>query len=276
MALKLVPQHRIEAARNHPSVYWNGGPPVPPDDGEEAPGVVAYAERLEEFFAVLAESMFLSHAMRWVKMDRYEFASLINRSPWFCERINAIVDEKAGELVLASIQRAIGYTVAGEDGKLITDASGAVLRKGASDAMARLFLEQLGTIQAPLSAASPSPDPSSPHFREDERQRQISETLAIIAAHRPASMAGDAKASEIIIKAQDRLAKLAGLDQPRLVATFDARFDVNKLGDEQLLAIIERAAGGEFDARRTIEGEGQIREVPDADPLVGRGFTGQS
>lgn len=72
--------------------------------------------------------------------------------------------------------------------------------------------------------------------REQIRQMQMADCLAVIAAHRPASLAGDAKASEVIIKAQDRLAKLAGTDQPRLVATFNGG-SISALTDAELEAI---------------------------------------
>lgn len=70
--------------------------------------------------------------------------------------------------------------------------------------------------------------------KEDHRQLQIAEQNAIINAHRAASNAGDAKASEVIIKASDRLAKLLGTDQPRLVANFHSTGELNRLSDEEL------------------------------------------
>lgn len=96
------------------------------------------------------------------------------------------------------------------------------------------FLKLLTNALYQVSAAD-SPDLSQLN-REEMRQLQIAECNAIIAAHRPASLAGDAKASEVIIKASDRLAKLAGTDQPRLIATFNSG-NLNTLTDEQLMSI---------------------------------------
>lgn len=72
--------------------------------------------------------------------------------------------------------------------------------------------------------------------REEHRRLQVAEQYAIINAHRPASLAGDAKASEVIIKAGDRLAKLLGTDQPRLVANFHS-MDIKRLSDAELEAL---------------------------------------
>lgn len=77
--------------------------------------------------------------------------------------------------------------------------------------------------------------------REEHRQLQIAEQYAVIAAHRPASLAGDAKASEVIIKASDRLAKLLGTDQPRLVANFNTDVGaIHRLTDAELEQIARR------------------------------------
>ena len=77
--------------------------------------------------------------------------------------------------------------------------------------------------------------------REEHRQLQIAEQYAVITAHRPASLAGDAKASEVIIKASDRLAKLLGTDQPRLVANFNTDVGaIHRLTDAELEQIARR------------------------------------
>lgn len=239
MKMKLISKARVDAAREHPQVYWNGGPPST-DDPEMAEGVKVYAERLDEFFDQFASSMSLDFSRKFVGMAREEFAALMARSPWFIERINAIIDEKTAELWIASLQRSIGYAREDDNGKIKLDANGAVVRHGASDNMAKYFLD-LSIDRSPVAPTGDYPGPLLPSNIDQHRQLQIDDCRMALDALRPAVRAGDRQAADSFVKIHDRLAKLSGTDAPKQSVTYIGGSDaMARLSDEQLEAIAHR------------------------------------
>ena len=276
MKLKLISNSKIAAARVHPMVYWNGGPPAPDDasDPDDVEAAAAYAARLAEFFEQLTLTMSPIHAKKWVAMSDDEFSTLIHRSPWFCERMNAVVEEKMAELTFASLQRAIGHTVLDDTtGKPKTDASGAFIRKGASDVAMKMFMEQ-GIVEASREVQHQSGQPGEqPDFnnlnREDHRQMQVAECRRALLSLQPQVDAGDRQAIDTMVKVQDRLAKLLGTDQPRLIANFNTDASVHRLTDAELEYFIrqgleEERREGKLVLVKRADGS-EVYEAPEAD-----------
>lgn len=231
-----VEEHR--RLRGERGILWVGGPP--PDDD-------IYHGPLMKFVDVFSRTGSIKMARRESKLLATEVDRFIGQSPWFCQQLNAAINEAHREMVVSSLTRATGYTRTDpQTGKHEVDADGRVIYFGASDAMARVWLESpvpgAGTVQQ-TEGAEPQADalpPLLPSNIAEHRQLQIDDCRMALDALRPAVRAGDRQAIDTFTKVQDRLAKLSGTDAPKANITY-INTATNRLSDAELEVI---ARGG--------------------------------
>ena len=235
---QLITIEEHERLRGNRGILWAGGPP--PDDD-------VYHEPLVMFIKTFERTGSMKMARRDAKLLATEVDRFIGQSPWFCQQINAAINETRREMIVSSLTRATGYTREDpETGKHVVDADGRVIYFNASDAMAKLWLEspvpESGAIrQATDEESANGLGPLLPSNIDAHRQLQIDDCRLALDALRPAVRAGDRQAIDSFTKVQDRLAKLSGTDAPRQSVTYIGGSDaMGRLSDEQLEAIAHR------------------------------------
>lgn len=248
-----VEEHR--RLRGDRAILWAGGPP--PDDD-------VYHGPLMKFVETFSRTGSIRMARRESKLLATEVDRFIGQSPWFCQQLNAAINEAHREMIVSSLTRAAGYTQTDpETGKHRVDADGRVMYFDASDAMARIWLENrapgAGTVQQIEDAESKTgnPPPLLPSNVNEHRQLQIDDCRMALDALRPAVRAGDRQAADTFVKLQDRLAKLSGTDAPKQSVTY-VTGGMATLSDAELEAI---ARGQTL----TLGEDGTYAADPDAD-----------
>lgn len=235
---QLITIEEHERLRGNRGILWAGGPP-PEDDVYNGP--------LMTFIKTFERTGSIKMARRDSKLLAAEVDRFIGQSPWFCQQINAAINETRREMIVSSLTRATGYTKEDpETGKHVVDADGRVIYFNASDAMARLWLEspvpESGAIrQVTDGENADDPGPLLPSNVDQHRQLQIDDCRLALDALRPAVRAGDRQAIDTFTKVQDRLAKLSGTDAPKQSISYIGGGALARLTDDELHAI---AAGG--------------------------------
>lgn len=238
---QLITIEEHERLRGNRGILWAGGPP-PEDDVYHGP--------LTMFIKTFERTGSMKLARRDAKLLATEVDRFIGQSPWFCQQINAAINETRREMIVSSLTRATGYTREDpETGKHVVDADGRVIYFNASDAMARLWLESpvpdSGAIRQATDDGDSAPDPGPllPSNVDQHRQLQIDDCRMALDAIRPAVRAGDRQAADTFVKLQDRLAKLSGTDAPKQNITYIGNSGaLARLSDDELHAI---AASGQ-------------------------------
>ncbi len=205
---------------------WNGGPPP---DGD-------FWCFLTDFIRDLGRLMSLTDAMEKHSIDPVQWEFLVSRSPWFVNAVNQVLEIKRMDAMLVARQRAIGHKVKDDNGEVVVDADGVPIRRGFDAGMARFFLEVDEKARLAHSQSGDADADFPLLSREEYRQAQVADCRRALLSLQPQVDAGDRQAIDTMVKVQDRLAKLLGTDQPRLVATFHTEGVVG-LSDEELMAI---------------------------------------
>jgi len=98
-------------------------------------------ERKERFLELLSQCLSPKLACKQLGISTGTYRRWRSSDSWFCEELNHIIQDWKGELVTASIGRAIGYVRNDEEtGEIETDAQGKIIRHGASDRLAIALL----------------------------------------------------------------------------------------------------------------------------------------
>ena len=219
--MKVINYERMMQLRGKRSMLWDGGPP---------PSNSQYAIRIKDFVAEFAAQLALRPAMQASGFDYQDFQMLCGCSPWFCEQINGIIEVAEIDVVASAVSRAAG--------RLATDEEGNTVRVGASDSLAKYFMEQHGLPALAFDdAAASSLPPLLPSNVNQHRQMQIDDCHMALNALRPAVRAGDRQAIDSFTKVQDRLAKLQGTDAAvKKQVTYD-KGGLQRLSDDELYAL---------------------------------------
>lgn len=231
--MKLFDEQHLERVAQHAFPLYENGPP--PDDGEVGSKMLSYLVALERTLSPKA-----ARAESGLSMLGYEDCTY--RSAWFCRMVNSIAAFSQDEAVWTAISRANGHTKADETGAPVKDADGKVLKFGVSEVASKMVVEdRLRTaqvVQLPRESGQPGEQPDFNSLnREDHRQLQVAECRRALLSLQPQVDAGDRQAIDTMVKVQDRLAKLLGTDQPRLIANFNTVDNISRLSDEELIRI---------------------------------------
>lgn len=101
---------------------------------------VRIVELQDEFLDTYRRTGSAAVACKRAGVSVYEYARWKSVDADFAERLNAITEHWQEELVASVVTRAIGYTAVDDEGNIIVDAEGRVVRHGASDQLAKSLL----------------------------------------------------------------------------------------------------------------------------------------
>ena len=138
---KLITQEAIDRIKAQEAAHQEHLNEIAYDPSFNMVEVQQAHERKERFLELMSQCLSPKLACQQLGISTKTYRGWRTSDSWFCEQLNHIIQDWKGELLTASIGRAVGYVREDEDtGEIETDAQGKIIHYGASDRLAVTLL----------------------------------------------------------------------------------------------------------------------------------------
>lgn len=138
---KLVPETTIQRIKNEEAEHQQHLESIDYDPRYNELEVMQTRQRKERWLELFGQCFSPQLACKQLGISQQTYRKWRQTDSWFCEQLNETITDWKDELLTSSLSRAVGYVRDDENGNIETDAAGKIIRYGASDQLAKAFLQ---------------------------------------------------------------------------------------------------------------------------------------
>ncbi len=138
---KLIPETSIERIKEHEAKHQKHLESVGYDPQYNEIEMAQARQRKERWLELFSQCFSPALTCKQLGINVNTYRKWRTTDSWFAEQINECINDWREEVLTSAIGRAVGYVREGEDGEIETDASGKIIRHGASDSLTKSLLD---------------------------------------------------------------------------------------------------------------------------------------